>query len=142
MIISEKLKIANEVVMYKMVTKTSCKYCNFIKGNSSLVFDKFIDETTNFVVVPSMGSLVPGWQLICPKKHYLNMTMLGQNDKEEFNALLMRRVIATRELYKKQVIVFEHGAVTDNSLIGCGVDQAHVHVVPVEFDLLDSVQRI
>lgn len=118
----------------------SCKYCNFIQGNSSLVYDKIIDETENFVVVPTLGSLLPGWQLICPKKHYLNTTMLTRDEKLEFNKLLAERVEATIDLYQKKVVIFEHGAVVNNSLVGCGIDHAHVHVVPVDFDLLEAVR--
>ncbi|MDB2705011.1 hypothetical protein N9Y67_00565 [Pseudomonadota bacterium] len=123
-----------------MASKGSCKYCNFIQGNSSLVYDSVIDETENFVVVPTLGSLLPGWQLICPKTHYLNTTMLNQNEKLEFNNLLAQRIKATFDLYQKQVVVFEHGAVVDNSLVGCGIDHAHVHILPVDFDFLEAVK--
>jgi ATP adenylyltransferase len=38
------------------------------------------------------------------------------------------------------VCMFEHGPSRENSLVGCGVDHAHLHIVPLKFDLFSSVK--
>jgi hypothetical protein len=37
-------------------------------------------------------------------------------------------------------VFFEHGSVAPASVVGCGVDQAHLHVVPLGFDLIEQVR--
>jgi ATP adenylyltransferase len=41
----------------------------------------------------------------------------------------------------RQIYCFEHGARFAGSLTGCGVDQAHLHIVPLPFDLIGAVIR-
>jgi hypothetical protein len=36
------------------------------------------------------------------------------------------------------VWVFEHGPATERRLAGCGIDHAHLHIVPLEFDLAEA----
>jgi hypothetical protein len=37
---------------------------------------------------------------------------------------------------------FEHGPSKENCLVGCGVDHAHLHLVPVDFDLASAVKPL
>ena len=36
------------------------------------------------------------------------------------------------------VTMFEHGASHTGSIMGCGVDHAHVHLVPLDFNLAEE----
>ena len=128
------------VLISNMAVKNSCSYCNFIHGSSKSIYDYVIDETDNFVVVPTLGSLLPGWQLICPKQHQLNATLVSQESKLELVTLVEERVRLTADLYNKRVVVFEHGAIVDGSVVGCGVDHAHIHVLPVDFDFIKTIK--
>ena len=38
------------------------------------------------------------------------------------------------------VSMFEHGATAAMQDVGCGVDHAHLHLVPLEFDLIDAAR--
>ena len=129
--------------MRKIMTLQSeqCKYCNVITKGSTEVFDTIIEETQNFIVMPSLGSLVEGWLLITPKNHVLNSTQLNVNERLELNDLITKYSNASVNLFEKSVTVFEHGAVYQDSIIGCGIDHAHVHIVPINFDMEAEVKN-
>lgn len=92
-------------------------------------------ETTNFKVVPSLGSLVEGWLLIVPKRHYLSFGYLENELFSELNFLHNTVINSLEEIYKKGVISFENGTFNQGSCVGCGVDYAHIHYVPIEVDI-------
>jgi ATP adenylyltransferase len=96
-------------------------------------------ETENFVVIPSLGALVEGWLLIVPKRHHISYGALPVALRAEADALELQ----TRELlesqYKKPVVTFEHGPSAAKHGTGCGVDHAHLHLVPIECDLFAAV---
>jgi ATP adenylyltransferase len=96
-------------------------------------------ETENFVVIPSLGALVEGWLLIVPKRHHISYGALPVALRAEADAL----EVQTRELlesqYKKPVVTFEHGPSAAKHGTGCGVDHAHLHLVPIECDLFATV---
>lgn len=119
----------------------SCKYCNFINNAGSDLHNTIIAETDSFIVVPTLGSLVPGWQLVIPKEHCLNALQLNFDKKEELNNLLQHRIELTKNIFKQQVLIFEHGAISDNTAIGCGIDHAHIHIVPFEMDILNEIKQ-
>ena len=43
--------------------------------------------------------------------------------------------------FGQNVFQFEHGAKSIGSPVGCGVDHAHLHTVPLEFDLIDALKQ-
>lgn len=98
-------------------------------------------ETENFVVVPSLGSIVEGWLLIVPKKDHINFSLIDSGLGPELSQLLDLVKSKLRKAYKTEVVVFEHGPIATNCQVGCGVDYAHLHVVPTKFDLLSGVKR-
>ena len=54
-----------------------CVFCSqFREDSAPAVWNEPILESQNFVVVPSLGSLVEGWTLLLPKSHYLSMGAL------------------------------------------------------------------
>jgi hypothetical protein len=40
------------------------------------------------------------------------------------------------------VVEFEHGSAAPNRPAGCGVDHAHLHIVPAELNLRDAIEAI
>ena len=98
-------------------------------------YDTIIAETTNFAVVPSLGSLVPGWIMIVPKFPVPRIAALSVEVRQEFEALSKQCIERVSSNFDR-VFVFEHGG-DEGSKISCGVDQAHLHIVPLPFDLLD-----
>ncbi len=97
-------------------------------------------ETNNFVVVPSLGSLVEGWLLIVPKTYYLNYSQLSAEQILEVNSITEYLKLHFLPLFNNtQYVLFEHGPTDLLSTAGCGVDYAHLHWVPCSFDLLKGV---
>lgn len=85
-------------------------------------------ESDNFVVVPSLGSIVPGWVLIVPKCDALNFSEIDPNLEAEL--LTLTEYVREKINVIGETITFEHGATSQGSITGCGVDQAHIHIVP------------
>jgi len=104
-------------------------------------YNKKLYETENFVVIPSLGSIVEGWLLIVPKKEiisygYLQSTALYS----ELDSLIDHVGQAVKKLYGSFVI-FENGTRCQGESVGCGVDYAHIHIVPTEHNLIDIIER-
>ncbi len=90
-----------------------------------------------FATVPSRGAIVPGWLLVLPRRPVINVATLGGDERV---ALLQqaRHISARLDVGSaSQMVFFEHGPVRPGTSAGCGVDHAHLHVVPLGFDLLD-----
>jgi diadenosine tetraphosphate (Ap4A) HIT family hydrolase len=92
----------------------------------------------NYCAIASKGALVPGWSLVCPVDHSVNLsTFYGRSDFWQFANLAADTI---RARYG-DVRIFEHGAGHPGSLTGCGTDHAHLHIVPLEFSLLIEAVR-
>lgn len=110
------------------------------RGNSSFsgnaFYNRSLFETENFKVIPSLGSLVQGWLMVVPKQFYISFGAI--NDTEiynELNELMNELGIITKAEYG-DFVIFEHGPVAQKSLVGCSVDYAHLHIVPLSIDLI------
>lgn len=103
--------------------------------NTNEIYNKVIWETKNFKVIPSLGGMVEGWLLVIPKAHYISYGEITDKGLlEELNILLQHTCKVVQKEYG-DYIVFEHGAFEKNTKIGCGVDYAHLHIVPVDLNL-------
>lgn len=111
------------------------------KFNDPDFYNVRLYETEHFAVIPTLGSLVEGWLLIIPKQHYLSFGYL-QSDKlyNELEELIDYVGTIVKNVYGNYV-VFENGAFCTDKLVGCGVDYAHIHIVPTNFNLLDIVEK-
>lgn len=102
-------------------------------------WDRILAESPRFVALASLGSIVPGWVLIVPRTRALNLASLSSgaladlaNIREQVAGVLQRR-------FSGRPFEFEHGPSAPNGLLGCGVEQAHLHMVPLDFDLVEAV---
>lgn len=106
----------------------SCKFCNFTSLHEpQYTADQVLFETENFFAISSIGGFIPGWVLICTKKHQLNLSMLYANKS------FLEFVSEVQEAVSKQYgtcVIFEHGAITEGSKTACGANHAHLHIVP------------
>lgn len=104
-------------------------------------YNQILFESENFIVVPSLGALVEGWLLIVPKQEYLSFQYLDNisllEELEEFSKQIGQ--IMAKEY--GHVTMFEHGAWQSKSTVGCGVDYAHLHLVPINFDLILGLEN-
>jgi ATP adenylyltransferase len=118
---------------------TNCRLCSDLLRQGTVEdWNEPLFESPNFVVLPSLGALVEGWLLLVPKKHFICMGELPDsvaNEMQEVKHVLC----SVLQQYYGQVSAFEHGPSRPNCMIGCGVDHAHLHIVPIAFDLLSAV---
>lgn len=119
---------------------SACCLCSTrISPVSKEPWNRPLYQTSNFCVLPSLGSLVAGWLLIVPKRHFICMGALSPGLRQELDDLKRRVGAVVRRRYG-QVCVFEHGPSRPNHSIGCSVDHAHLHLVPITFDLVDAAR--
>jgi len=122
-----------------------CRLCTVFKptGSSKCVqsWDKILFQSKNFAVFPSLGALVEGWLLIVPKGHALCLGALSQQLHSELDELRSQVSHALEECYGS-VTVFEHGPAQPCHLVGCGVDHAHLHILPTQINLIEGVKEI
>lgn len=103
------------------------------------LFNTSILESKNFRIIPSIGAMVEGWLLLIPKSHIISFCYLSQELVEEFEELKTKTINLLESVYEKPVVVFENGAIEDKTNIGCGVDYAHLHLVPFKIDVRNIV---
>ena len=120
-----------------------CRYCaGFLgqQGNVQEPWDKILYESDNFVVVPTLGSMIEGWLLVVTKNHYICMGAIPERLWSELQHVLE---LATKVITSKYAAptLFEHGPVTEGRRVGCGVDHAHLHIVPLHFNLLEKSKK-
>lgn len=118
---------------------SSCRLCfDLTNQNSIEAWNEPLFESPNFIVVPSLGALVEGWLLLVPKKHFICMGALPDKVAVEMQEMKSFLYSVLQKFYG-QVCAFEHGPSRPSGNVGCGVDHAHLHIVPVSFDLASAV---
>jgi diadenosine tetraphosphate (Ap4A) HIT family hydrolase len=118
-----------------------CALCNGLDPKKQRhVWNEPLVETQNFVVIPSLGALVEGWVLIVPKRHAIAVGALASPLLVELHDLKTNVAAALGEHYQSPVCAFEHGPSHAGCTLGCGVDHAHLHLVPVAFSMRAAVE--
>jgi len=121
--------------------KSVCNFCQKFGGTAGeeRMADHILFESENFVVVPTIGSIVPGWLLIVPRSHFMSVGSFDAPMLHEFAGLQKTAAAALRDCFGT-VSFFEHGAIRKGESVGCGVDHAHLHIVATEFDLVTGAK--
>jgi len=122
-----------------------CRYCENIFSESLTreagVQNHILFESEHFVAVPTLGALVQGWLLIVSKRHRICMGDLDPSLLEEM-VVFKNRVAKVVEFHYGSIAVFEHGPSKPKQALGCGVDHAHLHIVPTECNLIAGLSNI
>jgi diadenosine tetraphosphate (Ap4A) HIT family hydrolase len=131
--------MANELnSIFPARSAEQCRFCGFLSDNKSTnAVDRPWLTNEHYSAVVSVGALTPGWSLICPIEHKLNLSV--DFKKDCFWRFVGIVTAHLRSTYGLKVQCFEHGPSVPGSLTGCGTDHAHLHVVPLDFDLADEV---
>lgn len=91
------------------------------------LWNTVLAKTTDYLVVPTLGSIVPHWHLVIPRDPSINFHdhLVAKRSRD------IRRVIAPimEARSPKQLLWFEHGPRFPGSVVGCGTDYAHLHVI-------------
>jgi ATP adenylyltransferase len=120
------------------VNSSSHDFCSCFASSefssSRALWDTPLFETDDFVAVPSLGSLVPGWLLVVPRRESLCLGQLSSEHRERLGNFV-EEIVPILESRFGPVAAFEHGPARRNSAVGCGVNYTHLHLVPTECDL-------
>jgi diadenosine tetraphosphate (Ap4A) HIT family hydrolase len=119
----------------------ACSLCHKISASSAQFWNVPLFESSSLTVVPSVGALVEGWLLIVPKTHAISSGALPKHLARDLYTMT-RFVYESVSFIYGTACIFEHGAVARGRAVGCGVDHAHVHVAPVECDLVAAVSPL
>lgn len=98
--------------------------------------DHVLFEAHGCVVAPTLGSIIPNWLLILPRRHAVSFRD-WRTDTNIDPIRLVDEALAAFDIEADQAIWFEHGPAAPDSVVGCGVDHAHLHVLinaPFSFD--------
>lgn len=102
-----------------------CVFCNL---DFSKVENTIIEETEDFLVLPTVGAITEGYVLIIPKEHVNSMCELKEHNK--LNCLIEKYREIFKKVFGKYPIVFEHGTGRlDSNSSSSSVTHAHIHVV-------------
>jgi ATP adenylyltransferase len=124
-------------------TASGCRFCSQIAtGASDRASWAVLAETDDVLAVPSVGPLVPGWLLVLPKRHVLSVAALGPSAVGPFLDQAKRIADCWQQVFGP-LTWFEHGPSASRSAAGCGIDHAHLHLVPLaQLDLLDGARQL
>ena len=134
------------------MNKSTCCICSQIRGDASNdLVAQLVDsvsyvrrvplESESFAVMPSVGPLVRGHVLLCPKEHFKSFAEVPQVLEEEL-VLMKRRLTATlTQVYDQRIHSFEHGSAKKAQQPMCTVEHAHLHFVPTDAEIWPIIQH-
>ena len=118
---------------------TECRFCQINDGIISAQYDQPIKKCRGYFTLASVGAFISGWSLIVPVVH--EYSMRSEYAKSSFLEFANDWISHVKKVYKKRIIVFEHGANHCGSQTSCGTNHAHLHVVPFDGSLLAKMQN-
>lgn len=121
----------------------SCPYCTGLLSPSNASrapWDEVLWSDDEIYVAPTRGALLEGWLLVVPREHVLSSQALVRDRHSLLFGVTANAAARVAGLYGSAT-VFEHGAAIERSVVGCGVDHAHMHVLPLGFDLATASRR-
>ncbi len=134
--------------------REDCTFCAEIEGRedhnllhelagNDIGRSYILSESENFVVLPAVGALCPGYVLVVPREHVLSFGFLESDVDEELELLLEQAIRWHEDAYGCQTVMFEHGSSSFTERGGLCTDHAHLHLVPVTdgVDLLPGLRR-
>ncbi|MBR1653587.1 MAG: hypothetical protein IJ690_01345 [Clostridia bacterium] len=118
-----------------------------VYNNETTEADIIVYESSNFIVVPELGSIKPGYLMIVPKKHqYLSIAQMPKMYLPEYEQVCedIETILKGSFGTDKDVSFFEHGSGPSGFTSHAkSIVHAHVHVI-IDFTLkqkyLDMVQ--
>jgi diadenosine tetraphosphate (Ap4A) HIT family hydrolase len=91
--------------------------------------DRILYENEHALVVPTIGSIVPNYLLIIPKRHVISCNDLSS---EEIESLIQCKKKIEHNVGNGTI--FEHGSLSREKSGGASIEHAHLHFIPVEID--------
>ena len=119
-----------------IIDDRNSRFRSILAGDRCMTYDKVLFERDECVVAPSLGSIVPNWLLIIPRKWQRNFRE-WKNTTGHDPVRLMSAIVGDLQPPAESIIWFEHGARDSRTTLSCGVDHAHLHLIvdaPFLFD--------
>jgi diadenosine tetraphosphate (Ap4A) HIT family hydrolase len=104
------------------------RFAALLNGSGQTVYDRPLLENKDWIVAPTLGAIIPGWLLIIPRQEATNFREWTMK-RERAPLEAVRDVAAHLGVSMNEIIWFEHGPTTKGTLVGCGVDYAHLHIL-------------
>lgn len=105
-----------------------CCFCAVNKGKYARPdIDTPFMSDENYFALASVGAMVEGWSLIIPRAHGVSLKL---NYTNPHLGIFLNKLLPKLIGQYGKLIAFEHGANMDGSLTGCGINHAHLHLVP------------
>lgn len=92
------------------------------------LYDQPLLARPDWVMAPTLGAIVPGWLLAIPRQWALSFRDVHLAGGQSACAVL-EDVQCELGLSADEVIWFEHGPATAGTVVGCGLDHAHLHIL-------------
>lgn len=117
--------------------EVDCRFCALLNGAKDAFPSIWLAEDAYKAMI-SVGAFIPGWTLICPVTHAVNL--VDHYNLQEFWDFASTAADVIERRYG-ECAMFEHGAARETSLTGCGVGHAHSHLVPLNFSLEKEARK-
>jgi diadenosine tetraphosphate (Ap4A) HIT family hydrolase len=118
--------------MNETTTRSICALCvataDATRSEQPFLHNQKLFETRRFVVLPSLGPLVPGHVMVVSKAHYHSLASMGAEAVTEYESLAARLTKAPF-LADGHPLEAEHGS-TPSDKAGACVIHTHVHWLP------------
>lgn len=100
---------------------------------------RLLYEGRHWVILPTIGALVPGYVLLVSKRHCLSVMDCSGDEIAELERLLVRLRSVLGDVYRTPCIAFEHGSGCGTGMDSACIAHCHLHVLPLEEDIYDRI---
>jgi len=123
----------------------SCQFCKEFGDNlfpiefvrNCDIVNREIDRSNSFIAIPSISPISKGHVLIAPKDHVTSMMQIDDSVVDELVSFV-NTIVDSIAVNFKTPIIFEHG-VGKGKAGGCGVDHAHLHILPIDEEIVSRL---
>lgn len=99
-----------------------------LSGASQAAHDRPLLDRDDWIVVPTVGAIVAGWLLAMPRQRVLSFRDWAAKGGPS-PLSVVEEVRTHLGLEPNEIIWFEHGPASAGTVVGCGLDHAHVHIL-------------
>ena len=135
------------------MTPPPCYLCGQIDGDpranllepllhSSWSHRPVLAENSDAAAMPSIGALVTGHVLVCPKQHLRSFAAAPAALDQGLGSLAEEVASVLIRTLGLPVHRFEHGSSTYGSRVACSVEHAHLHLVPSPVDVVPAISHV
>lgn len=106
---------------------SDCIFCSSLEERGGI-----IASCGAFNIVVDRAPITDGHILITPKKHIKSFSLLSKKDLLLVNVIITHCKLIMKKIYKKNnFVIAEHGMKENSKVRMCGIDHAHIHIIPI-----------